>query len=128
MKYIIFITFVLLSFPAYSFEGDLKSTGNLGYENALVELKPLSFKSGVMVFTMTVNTHSANFDDFDLATNTVLYINNIKINPIQTSNLNSHHINGELRFSLEGDITTDIKITIENMASEAIREFYWPKP
>lgn len=126
IKNTLLLLVTLASTAAFSFEGELQGTGNLGYENALVELEPKSFKGGQLVFTMYVNTHSVNFEFFDLQASTELTVNGRVFKPIEVPGLYGHHNEGELVFSIGEEVKTDVKVTITDMAGEEFREYVWP--
>jgi hypothetical protein len=123
--YLVLVLTLFLSVSAFSIEGSLISTGSLGADNALVEIEPKSFESGKLVFTMYVNTHTVSFEFFKLEESTTLYINGKEIKPINVPDLYSHHNEGELVFNVLGQIGTDVKIVITDMAGESSREFIW---
>lgn len=126
MKTLLFVLMATLSVHLFAFEGNLLSTGNLGYENALVELEPKSNDDGRLIFTMYVNTHSVSFEYFDLQSSTFLEVNGKTYTPSSVPTLYSHHNEGDLIFDIGEAVSTDVKITIENMAGEEKREFVWP--
>lgn len=127
-KVIVGLSAFLLSVSLYAFEGELISTGDMSMDNALVELEPKPFNAGELVFTLYVNTHSVSFEFFDLQDSTTLYVNGRQLKPVRVPSLYSHHNEGELVFELSEDIETDVRVVIVDMAGEATREFYWPKP
>ena len=123
MRILLFLIFTLiLSVSAFSIEGALISTGNLGADNALVEIEPKSFENGELVF---VNTHTVSFEFFNLKESATLYINGKEIKPISVPDLYGHHNEGELVFNVPGQIGTKVKIVIADMAGESRREFIW---
>lgn len=124
------LTLALMTAPfaVLGFEGDIISTGNLSYENALVELEPMAGDEGKLMFTVYVNTHSVSFEFFDFQASTTLFVNGKEFKPESVPDLYGHHNEGLMVFDFNEDIETDVKVVIRDMANEPIREYTWPVP
>ncbi len=90
-----------------------------------VELTPKIFENNIFTINYVLNTHSVDLSAINLRSQTTLYIENKKYNPINNPQLSGHHSSGELQFNLPQN-PTKFKIIIENIQDIKQRIFEWP--
>ena len=94
--------------------------------NATVDLTPLFYDDGKLVFKISINTH--NVDDlhkYNLKEITELKLGTLSLKPAKTPRLGGHHNSGKMVFEVN-QLSDSFTITITGLDTPGKREFSWP--
>ncbi len=100
------------------------SSGSTDSGDVSIELTPKGVEVGKLKVGIAVNTHSVDLSSFDLKKITTLDYGGKSLNPVSAPALGGHHVNGDLVFATEKDITSFV-IKIKGIPKVEERIFSW---
>ena len=102
------------------------TTGTTETGDVAIELVPKGIQNGKLIVDLSVNTHSVDLTQFDLAAITTLTYDGKTAKPISAPQLTGHHTSGTMEFPMDGK-PSSFTITILGMPALAERVFSWSK-
>ncbi len=100
------------------------STGSYDSGDVIVELIPASYKDGKLTINISMNTHTQNLGQFDLAEITGLQYKGKTYRPVKVRGGGGHHAYGRIVFELEEE-PKEFTITITGIPMVQKRVFKW---
>ncbi|MBI5391893.1 hypothetical protein HZB00_02730 [Candidatus Woesearchaeota archaeon] len=117
---LVFGTFFFLNQDTKTFSYATKTSSG----TVTIDLTPVAIKNNQLVFTVNLNTHTVDLEQYNLQMLTTLSYNGKNVKPLNSILLAGHHNTGELVFPVEGK-PEHFNVVIIGIPDVSMREFAW---